>query len=248
MLSAGGPNAVEKVCAVLRAVSAKPGIRLTELSAASRLNKVTVARILEVLCAEGFIVKSGKTYTIGVEAIAMSASATRAKNIRAITRPCLLRLAQASEDTAQLSVRSGAEAVCIDREIGTYPLRNTFLEVGSRRPLGVGAGSLALLAFLPDDEISVLLEIVEAQLVDFPKVNRALIEKMIRQSRKRGYAMTLDLILDKLGAISVPVRSRDGGVICSISIAAMSDRIREREAALFEMLKLEANLLQVELK
>jgi DNA-binding IclR family transcriptional regulator len=248
MLSAGGPNAVEKVCAVLRAVSAKPGARLIELSALCRLNKVTVARILEVLVSEHFVVKTGKTYFIGVEAIAMSASAMRSKNIRAIARPSLLRLAQASEDTAQISVRSGAEAVCIDREIGSYPLRNTFLEIGSRRPLGIGAGSLALLAFLPDDETRVLLDIIEPQLVDFPKVSRAVLEKMIRESRKRGYALSLDLILDKLGAISVPVRSRDGGVLCSISIAAVSDRIRDRQVELFEMLKLEANLLQVELK
>jgi DNA-binding IclR family transcriptional regulator len=248
MRSAGGPNAIEKVCAVLRAVSAKPGARLAELTAISRLNKVTVARILEVLCEERFVVKTGKNYAIGVEAIAMSASATRSKNLRAVARPSLLRLAESSEDTAQLSVRSGTEAVCIDREIGTFPLRNTYLEVGSRRPLGVGAGSLALLAFLPDDEVRLLLEIIEPQLLHFPKVTRPKIEQMIEESRQRGYAISLNLILDKAGAISVPVKGRDGAVACSISIAAVSDRIREREAALAQMLKLEANLLQLELK
>lgn len=248
MLSSGGPNAVQKVCAVLRAVSAKQGAKLTELTAISRLNKVTVARILEVLCEEGFVVKIGKTYTIGVEAIAMSASATRSKNLRALARPSLLRLAESSEDTAQLSVRSGTEAVCIDREIGTFPLRNTYLEIGSRRPLGVGAGSLALLAFLPDDEVRLILQIIEPQLSDFPRVTRPVIERMIVESRARGYAVSLDLILDKAGAISMPVKGRDGSVACSISIAAVSDRIREREAALAEMLRLEANLLQLELK
>nr|WP_309402163.1 IclR family transcriptional regulator [Aminobacter niigataensis]WMD00100.1 IclR family transcriptional regulator [Aminobacter niigataensis] len=248
MHSGGGPNAVEKVCAVLRAVSAKPGARLTELTGAAQLNKVTVARILETLCTEGFIVKTGKTYALGVEAIAMSASAARSKNLRAIARPSLQRLAQASEDTAQLAVRSGLDSVCIDREIGTYPLRNTYLEVGSRRPLGVGAGSLALLTFLSDEEVKLILDMIEPQLADFPRLSRPVIEDMIQVSRKRGYALSLDVILDKLGAISVPVRDRDGRVLCSISIAALSDRIRERETALFEMLKVEAQLLQLELK
>ena len=54
----------------------------------------------------------------------------------------------AMSPSAVLSLPSGIESLCIDVEEGTYPIRANYLRVGSRRPLGVGAGSLALLAWL----------------------------------------------------------------------------------------------------
>ena len=40
---------------------------------------------------------------------------------------------------------SGADAVCIDRRLGSYPVKTLTVEVGTKRPLGIGAGSLAIL-------------------------------------------------------------------------------------------------------
>jgi Transcriptional regulator len=53
-----------------------------------------------------------------------------------------LRLSERSADTALLSVRSGVEALYLARSVGSHPLQPNYLQIGSRRPLGVGAGSL----------------------------------------------------------------------------------------------------------
>jgi len=44
-----------------------------------------------------------------------------------------------------LIVRSGDDAVCADRAIGSYPVKTSVVDVGTRRPLGLGGGSLAML-------------------------------------------------------------------------------------------------------
>ena len=62
-----------------------------------------------------------------------------------------------SGDTSFLSVRRDAFAVCLHREEGAYPIRTHALEVGDRHPLGVGGGSLAILATLSDAEIERVL-------------------------------------------------------------------------------------------
>jgi DNA-binding IclR family transcriptional regulator len=231
------PNlkSAEKVCAILRALSANPGSRLMEVSYVAGLNKVTASRILAILCQEGFAKHERRRYWLGNEALAMAASVARSTDLRAVVRPSLLRL-----------VRSGTESVCIDRELGSYPIRNDFLQIGSRRPLGVGAGSMALLAFLDDEEIRSILDINEYRLGAYPRLSREVLQREVMATRERGYAFFADMVIDKTGAIGVPVFGPSGLVICAISVAALSDRVREREQFIAERLAREAQLLGLE--
>ncbi|MBP7660518.1 MAG: IclR family transcriptional regulator, partial [Burkholderiaceae bacterium] len=114
------------------------------------------------------------------------------------------------------------------------------LEVGSRRPLGVGAGSLALLAWLPDDEVEALMPFIADRLSNYPLLSPSLIRRQIDESRKRGHALLLDVVVPRMGGIAVPILAEDGRPCASISIAALSERISTREAALAEALHREA--------
>lgn len=242
------PNAVQKVCAVLRALAAPAPRRLTELSAETGLNKVTALRILDTLAQEGFAARAadGRSWRPGSELMAFAASAGRPDDLRALARPSLVRLAELSGDTVLLSVRSGVEAVCVEREIGSYPIRANYLDIGSRRPLGVGAGAMALLAWLPDREVDAILGIVVQRLGPYPRLNQAAIRTRVSESRARGYVVLLDQVVDTMGAIGVPVRDAAGRTVAALSIAALTTRIRAREAELAEALRREADLMERE--
>eukprot|EP01035_Chromulina_nebulosa_P002143 gene2142-2885_t len=58
---------------------------------------------------------------------------------------------------AQFTANTMATVAELRREEGTYPVRTHALQMGDQHPLGVGAGSLALLAALPDDDVDRLL-------------------------------------------------------------------------------------------
>ncbi len=237
---------MQKVCALLRALSAPPPMRLSRLSAETGLNKVTALRILDTLAREGFVLKDagGRGYGPGPEMLALAASAPHEGDLREAARPSLIRLAASSEDTALLSVRSGLEAVCIDRETGPFPIRANYLDVGSRRPLGVGAGALALIAWLPRREIDAILEALAPSLKDRPGSSAEIIRGEIEAARERGYIVVLDRIVDRMGAVGAAIRNRAGAVVGALSIAALSDRIRDRAAILGEALTAEARLVQ----
>ena len=244
------PNAIQKVCAVLRAIGARSPQRLSEIAAATGLNKVTVLRIADTLVAEGFLERdhSGLPgYARGPELAAMAASSGRPQELAELAKPSLVRLADLSEDTALLSVRSGFESVCVDRHLGTFPIRANYLDLGSRRPLGAGAGSLALLAWLPDREIEALLSAVAPRLSAYPRVTPAVLRDEIVASRRRGYTIMLDLIIDRMGAIGVPIHDPSGRVVGALSIAALSERIRDRETLLRDALLREQDLIRREM-
>lgn len=232
----GKGNAISKVCAVLSTLSERSPLRLSEIADATGLNRVTALRILEELTATGFIqrMENPPRYDFGPEVVAIAAAASRSLNIRDIVRPSLLRLADLSGDTVLFSVRSNSEAICVDRVTGDYPIRANFLHIGSRRPLGVGGGSMALLAALPAGERAAVLEITCNHLAAHPRLNRAVLEDHIRAYETQGYVTMYDLVVEKMGAIGYPILDGYGNVLGSISLVALSDRVREREPALVE--------------
>jgi DNA-binding IclR family transcriptional regulator len=239
-------NSVQKSCRILRSLTEPRVSRLSEIAAQAGLNKVTTLRILEVLCREGFVKRDDrtKTYSLGNEVFILAAALRDRDDLRVRARPSLVRLAAMSEDSVLLSVRSGGtESVCVDREVGTFPIRASYLDIGSRRPLGIGAGAMALLAWQSPAEIEAILPLVEQRLPQFPKVSMDWLKQEIERSRERGYAVFLNMLVDRMGAIGVPILGADGRAVAAISIAALSDRLSSRMQQLVEMLKREAQIV-----
>ena len=243
------PSSVAKACRILRALATGDALRLTDIAQATGLDKATVLRLADMLAREGFVRRdeASKLYRGGPELQRAGAAALAQCDPRAMARPSLLRLAGAFEDTAILSVPSGTESLCIDLELGRYPIRANYLEVGSRRLLGVGAGSLALLAWLPPREQEAALDVVAAQLTRegrYPRITRALLAERCAEARGRGYAVLLDVVVERMGGIAAPILGADGRPVAALSIAALNERIGEREAELAAGLLREAALCQ----
>ena len=239
-------NSVQKSCRILRSLTEPRVNRLSEIAAQAGLNKVTTLRILEVLTREGFVRRDNKTktYSLGNEVFILAAALRDRDDLRARARPSLVRLAAMSEDSVLLSVRSGGtESVCVDKEVGSFPIRANYLDIGSRRPLGMGAGAMALLAWQSEVEIEAILPLVEQRLPLSPKVTMSWLKNEIDHSRERGYSLFLNILVDRMGAIGVPIFGADGRPVAALSIAALSDRISSRLDPLVDMLKREAEII-----
>jgi DNA-binding IclR family transcriptional regulator len=238
-------NAIQKVCAILRVLAQSSPLRLTEIAESTSLNKATTLRILGSLIEEGFVnrVAGAKTYELGQEARVMAVGARRTVDIAELAQPSLLRLSERSADTALLSVRSGVEALYLARSVGSHPLQPNYLQIGSRRPLGVGAGSLALIVWLPDAEIDAIVEVIMPRLAKSPRITPKYLRERIVAARRHGHTVMLDAAYPGMGGVGVPVRDDTGQVVAALSVGASSDRIRRREGELAEMLKKEALIL-----
>ncbi|NEV00533.1 IclR family transcriptional regulator [Bradyrhizobium uaiense] len=238
-------NAIQKVCAILRVLAQRSPLRLTDIADTTSLNKATALRILNSLIEEGFVsrVSGAKTYELGQEARVMAVGARRSVDIAELAQPSLLRLSERSADTALLSVRSGVEALYLARSVGSHPLQPNYLQIGSRRPLGVGAGALALLVWLPDAEIEAVIEVIVPRLAKSPRITPKFLRERIAMARKAGHTVLLDAAFPGMGGVGVPVRDDAGEVVAALSIGAASDRIRRRESELADMLKKEAQVL-----
>lgn len=218
------------------------GMPLSTVSRLSGFGKGTTHRLLAALVEAGFAFQEPTTrrYRLGA-GLALLARMGQQQDVGAIAAPSLERLAEITSDTVYASVREGSTAVCVGREIGSFPIRTLSLEVGDRRPLGVGSGSLALLAFLPDEEIEVALKHNEAWLKEYSDYDVAYVRKAIAKSRRSGFAFVDGRIIPGMNALGVPVYDNGGNVVAALSLAAIVDRVSgDRVAELVGTLKKEA--------
>ncbi len=248
MYQVSNTNAAQKVCRILKTLSSPGALRLADIVQGSGVSAPTTLRILDTLIEEGFVERDvvNKRYLLGQQALILGMAMQGRDHIRERARASLVRLAALTGDTVLLSTRHGLESVCVDREFGNYPIRANYLDVGSRRPLGAGAGSLALLAWLPEEEVEAVLPLLAPQLASrYPKLTVSRLREEIQRSRAQGYALLLDVVVDQMGGIAVPILGADGKPTAALSVAALSQRITSRLDMLVQALKQEAAELSV---
>ena len=239
--TADANSSVHKACRLLRALSDPRNDRLTAIASAAGVDKATSMRLLNVLASEGLVDRdvANKRYALGRDLVLLGAAAKNRIDLRTLARPSLIQLAATFQDTAILSLPSGLETVCADLQFGAFAIRANYLDIGSRRPLGVGAGSLAILAWMHDDEIRAALPHILPMLEKYPRITRRFLENQIARSRSRGCVVMLDAVVEQMGGIAVPILGPDGHPMGALSVAALSERIASRETALAAGLRAE---------
>jgi DNA-binding IclR family transcriptional regulator len=216
------------------AAAADEGLRLSDVMRATDLNKTTAHRLLAGLAANGLADQDAETgrFFIGVRLVALAQAAKRRFRLASLVEPALVKLARQTQDTVTLLVRSGDEAVCLDCREGAFPIKVLTLHAGDRRPLGVGAGSLALLAFLPDAEVERILGEHAQSRAAFP-FDDIQLRQMIAAARRQGYAYNdvhvfkgMETITD-MAAVGVPILSSKGTPVAALHLTAITQRLEQ---------------------
>jgi DNA-binding IclR family transcriptional regulator len=232
--STGSVGAIEKACRVLKALTDGRNTRLVDIADYCGLDKATAMRVLDTLIREQLVVRDPQTkrYRLGPEVARIAKGVTEPLDWRELARPGLMRLSGAFEDTTIVSVLSSLEMVCVDLQMGSYPIRANYQDIGSRRTLGVGSSGLAVLATLPQAECDVVLSQIAPRLSRYPMLTHDYLLEAIDITRAKGYAVLIDAVVPRMGGIAVAIRSPSGDALAALSIAALSERVLERESEL----------------
>lgn len=223
-------GSIDKAGLVLQALAQRPdeGLRLSEVAAGTGLGKTTTHRLLASLGQIGFVEQDPETrlYRLGFELFCLGMAAANRFGIIEQARPCLDRLAEETGDTVFLSVRDRHEAICVDRRVGDFPIKTLTLNVGDRRPLGVGAGSMALLAFLSDEEVERAIAANAPRLAELPGFEPLAVRQSVQAIRAQGYSLNDGRIIPDMFAIGMPILGRRGQVAGALSVAAIASRMQ----------------------
>lgn len=247
-----GTQSVDRALMLLTLIGARgdQGATLAGLVTDSGLNKATVRRLALALIRAGMVEQDAACrYHLGAQMQVLGAQAARRPGLMAAAGESVMRLAQVTGDAALLSVRRGSSALCLMREEGGYPLRSHALVAGQAHPLGVGAGSLAMLAALPDDEADTILRAIAPVLADrYPALTPDRMRDLITRTRAEGVALNPGLVIEGSWGLGIALRHPDGRLAGALSVATVEARMRpDRLPDLTRHLRAEAAQIETRL-
>jgi DNA-binding IclR family transcriptional regulator len=221
-------------------------LRLTDVVRITALSKTAAHRCLAGLTAHRLAIfeQNEGRFFLGDRLFAWTVMAGERYQLAERVMPYLRRLAEESEDTAYFLLRRGDEAVCYGRAVGSFPIKTLTLNIGDRRPLGVGSGPLAIMAFLSDAEIDRLIQ-TQAEARKRFGISDQSLRQMIAAARTSGYSTFGEQLIKGMGGVGVPVRNSEGRPVAALSIAAIASRMElKRRKQLAKTLLKVATLIQ----
>jgi DNA-binding IclR family transcriptional regulator len=211
----------------LLATAGSRGLPLTEIAARTGLPHPSAHRVLKQLTAERLAEHNpeSRRYRLGPLAFELGLAGSTMFDIRDLCEAEMRDLSKSTGDTVYFVARSGFEAVCLHRLEGSFPIRTLTLEVGSRRPLGVGAGGLAILSLITEPERSEVIQRVGSFLAQFGGLTEEALVSACKKARSFGASVTQDTINFGVAAVGRAFRDTMGQPVAALSVAAMSQRM-----------------------
>lgn len=230
--SPSGSQTVDRALQILECFTLeRPSLTLTELASLTGLTVPTAHRLLKALQTREFLVLDQNTrrYSLGPGAMRLAGVIMQRDDVQAVAMPHLERLRALTEETVALHWLVEDYRVCVLELVSRHFMRMTS-GTGRRYPLHVGASGKAILAHLPEETISRILDRTGK---DWPGIafedDRDEYMSQLAEIREQGYAVSFGEVVEGASALAAPILDANRHPITAINITGPSIRFgRER--------------------
>ncbi|HLR12117.1 MAG TPA: IclR family transcriptional regulator [Burkholderiaceae bacterium] len=210
------------------ASSHNQNLRLIDIADMASLDKSTAQRLLKRLEIERMLVRDPyRGYRLGPLIYELGLAAFPENNLRDIADQELRKLAQSTGDMVFLVGRSGYESVCLNRIAGNYPIQTMTRTEGDRHPLGIGAGGLAILASMHDQDIQVVLEAIAPRLPTYQLTTEKILAAIKETRARDGIAIDAGSAALDVTAIGRTIYDRNRAPVASVFVASIGHRMMD---------------------
>ncbi|MCT4594140.1 MAG: IclR family transcriptional regulator [Anaeromicrobium sp.] len=206
-----------------------PSRGLSQLAKVSGYPKATVYRILNTFEKNGFLRKvhiDGKAnqYELGIRFLELGSIVSENLEIVDVARPFMKELRDNINEDVQMVMREENHVYYVEKFMCSHPVR-LFTKKGRKAGFTAGACPRAILSFLDDHEINILLG--EEEFIKYTEgtiVEKEKLWHMIRESREVGYTISYGEMEAHTIGIGVPIYDYKENVVGAISIAGPDQR------------------------
>lgn len=237
-------SALSKGLALLKVVAFcdAEGMMLGAAARPASIHTATARRLLQTLVEDGFLSHDPYTrsYRLGVmpyEIVARAGDDVASIQLRDRMRQSLQQAREGLGGIVCLSVPSRGDALCIDVLASDTDIRVNTLEVGSRRPLGVGGVSLALLASLPKCDCEAIIRREAPRYLKYGNLDADIVRDAAARLERDGYVVNGAFVIPGISALAIPLIA-EGRVVAALSVTNTSLRLAvENRAAIVTTLR-----------
>ncbi len=223
-----GVASVSRAMRVLEAFAGQPaGVSLTELSARLGYGKASLSKILGTLEREGFVRQDALTgrFHLSWRLLALAFRHAHGVGVPAICLPVLQRLANETDELAQLSVVEGERVIFVAKAEGAGQRIRMLPLVGLAAPLHATASGKVWLAHLPEARArAVLSREGMPRLAPGTITSWGRLAAQLREVRARGYAIVDQELVEGGRAVAAPIVSA-GQVVGAVAVSGPTFRL-----------------------
>jgi DNA-binding IclR family transcriptional regulator len=222
-------NSLEKGTKVLELLAEKGDLSVTKVAEHLGFNRTGSHRFLSTLRELGYVEKNSENrYQLTFKILELGMKMADRFEIQREARPYMLQLSLAFRETVNLGLRDGLDILHLDK-IDSLEILRMDSPVGSRAPAYCTALGKASLAFLPQNELDVLLN--GAKLKPYGP-NTITSTKRLKQElekiRDQGYAIDDEELAYGLRCVAAPIFDHTGLPRYSMSVAGPAMRLTEK--------------------
>lgn len=207
----------------------RPSIGLTELARLSGTNKASCFRLMAELQSFGFVeqIGSAREYRLGPAVLRLAALREAHVPTRESAMPVLEGLARVTGETAHLSLLVGEHLTTMAFVYSAGHGTKVMMEDADILPFHATSSGLAVLAYMPDDQVAVILSRPLQRLTPDTETEAAVILARLQAVRADGLAETEGTYEADVKSVAAPLFDPAGCCIGSIGVAAPATRMTE---------------------
>jgi IclR family acetate operon transcriptional repressor len=237
---AGDVPSLRKGLALLDLLASRGGLTMSEIQAATGLNKTMTFRLLRLLHELGYVERnpSNRHYELGLKLLHLGNVVSSRLDIISISKPVIDELVRLFDETVNLGILEDHAIIYVAMAERPHGLRMGAAP-GSLEPVHSTSIGKVILAFLPRERCEAVVSKNRPlrRLTPYTIVDEDELRRELNQIRTKGYA--IDHQENELGAccVGVPVLDGSGRSIAGLSVSGPCARLSdERIEALTERL------------
>lgn len=250
MADSQSPNRVktaQTTFKILETLKEQNEATVTELTEEFDLSKSSLHNYLSTLEQDGYVVKDGNTYRVGLRLLDLGGHARHKQRLYDIAKDEVTALAEDTGELANLLVEEHGKGIYLHRAHGEDAVK-TDSYIGQQVHLHNTALGLAILAHLPRDRVN---EIIDQHGMPSSTENtiteRDELFQELERVREDGYALDDEARVKGLRCVAVPIINNNDDIEGAISISGPTSRFRDDrfQEKLPEKLQSVANVIEL---
>ncbi len=218
---------------VLKFLSSRRSVGVTEVADFIKVNKSTAFRILQTLQVYNMAEQDLKTnrYKLGPAILMMADQFSKNAHIMGIAKPFMLEFVAETKMSCHLCMLSNDEVVMIEQFEGKYTFSNNS-RVGIREPLHASSVGKCLVAFSAEEKREKIVKNHKYDIYNEKTIKNSQEFKLeIEKIRKQGFAVDNFEISDNVRCVAVPILDKTGVAKYSMGVSGTITRMTDERLA-----------------
>lgn len=212
---------------ILETLKDKNEATVTELTKEFELSKSSLHNYLNTLEQDGYVVKDGNTYRVGLRLLDLGGHARHKQRLYDIAKEEVTALAEDTDELANLLLEEHGKGIYLHRAHGEDAVK-TDSYIGQRVHLHNTALGQAILAHLPRDRVNAILdEHGMPSSTENTITEREELFQELERVREDGYALDDEARVKGLRCVAVPIINNSDDIEGAISISGPTSRFRD---------------------